>query len=375
MESCFGNYILLGKRADQPMLDVKAFKFIDIGNAGYIQPAGNSEEEKVAEIGLSTNSAPKIEDPKSEMCKVISLEEARSNELCPLPREVSSKLIRIHKKLENVLKLVEMMITKDIIDIKLYRTLDERQRSLANKMLSLKYQKEVLDLIETTNLDFLDLRAYLLRLKISDLREVLKTRFQIVINTISHSQVRNAFFEFSNNENMDVNTSVTHKTITPNNYETNPNSVFFQETKKSKKNTKQRTCESTSNTNSITLSKAVEKWKQSLPMDELKANEIRDWLDSSSRLITHIALVPSEVARDFYYNGWENIVRKIFWDKSYDLNSLYGKIKNRLKQDAKNCKLPLTLYEFQQLDKLADRKLASMVNEIESFCEDRIEHN
>lgn len=374
MESCFGNYILLGKRADQPMIDVKAFKFIHIGKAGNERPvvsASYLKEEKIVEVGLSTKCSPNAEDTESEKLAISSIEWGETMETYIIPKENSNNLIKVHKKLEDVLKTVEMMITKDIIDIQLYRSFDERQRSLTNKMISMKYRREVLDIIETATVEILDLRSYLAPLKKSDLREILKTRFQIVIGKVKQSYLQD---EVASNSKTTQEDTITCDHININttdgvdSREDNTNQVASPPLISD--NTPQQ-MNKTASQNELT--QAVKNWIESMPIDGNKVRDKTCWLGNSSSLITHIALVPSKVVKDLYYEGWENRVRQMFWDKSFDLNSLYGKIKNRLKLD-KKFKLPLTLYEFDQLDLLAAAKISSLVNQIETYIEGKNIH-
>lgn len=321
MNNLLNAWISLGKRRSLPELDICLSSKSLVGPQS-VTPKPAPREASIR-INFEPSSAKKVNSvqPKSEKPKEVKIVKPEYREL-PLTIEPSTG--QIHQRLRIVKEILREICLIDRINAKKYRSLDDRQRSLLNKILTYKFQPDFLDVIDTGGVKQMGTEEYLLDDPSQHAEKVLlylrlKALFESKFLRVKHAAGASPMTVYSKQmaqhyfgglADLEIGQGATH------------DCALFQEVD----------------------------WIRRSAAIAVSSGCSLDWIKGMKQFLHDLLLVNHESIIANYQNELEKKLDAFFFDEDNDVHSFFAKLKVKMKE--KKVRLPLTHYELKNGDQM-----------------------
>ena len=331
-------WISLGKRKGLPPLEIDlqstrihAKKPVSLKNRETVE---GSQVNKLESLQVNMIQHPKKEKAKFELMSDAALS-------FEFPGDQGDRPYFIHPRLKVVKDLLLEACLIDRIDVSRYRALDERQRSLINKILTYKFQKELLDVLDMGGLKTIDTEEYLTDLAREHAEKVVMyLRLRHLIDTIKPSE---------NETKTSSQPSLKNSLLTAH--------YMGDMIQENLKGPWMDSCSLYQEMDNLRYS-AIKAIEQGLS---------HQWLKAMAVFLNDLAHVSQEDITSEYEKSLEYRLCHIFLDKDDDINSFFAKLKAKFKEG--KAVLPLTAFELKRGNQAVVNLLKSQISLIRLYLE------
>lgn len=319
MENYLGYEITLGKRILYTPLDLdKFYSLSKEKNTDFKlenrEDAMPSAVKKYTKMSDSSTSRRLITKP---------LHTKKSSDLSPR-HPPNRDGPTIHSRLKIVRDILKEMCITDMFCVKQYKTLDERQRSMMNKILINMFQPEFLDLIDTYQNKYIGTKVFLVKNVARKDSMIFHMRMDCFVTSCNKLNVKgsdglpNSKFNY---------TKLAKECFIQS--QSDANSDFPIDKTKNSSNLILREI------NTIRMSAVTS-------LEEGKPSE---WLSKMHSLLQNLANIHFDRLADMYISSLDIRLNHLLYDKDKDLNSFFAKFKHSLKNGV--IRPPLTIEQLR----------------------------
>lgn len=338
MNTYYNTVISIGKRKALPPLELPAGMNDAFARAGAALPNANPQLESV-KIEKSRPSLEKNQKPTSSV-----LRSAPEPGAIMLKKEVidetkDAKNLPLHHKAKSIKEILLEAFMSERINLSKYRDLDDKQKSLLNKLLTYKYQQDILDLLDTGGVETLDTEEYLLY---DPSEEAEKTLLFLRLKLLFETKIWKSKQHIHNSQ-----LSSGHHLIAAHYFGSLVEQADFPTAGRMR-----------------SLFEEVD-WIRKSAAAALANSEGPEWIKGMRAFLNDLIQVPSELVAVNHKNQLEHRLSWFLYDEDNDAGSFFPKLKLKLKE--KKIKLPLTLQELKYWDQIVVSTLKSELSPINSY--------
>lgn len=271
-----------------------------------------------------------------------SLQKGPSQNLVTKPESFDAKgvlLPYVHSRMRAVKEIISEICHIDKINVAKYRRLDDRQRSLLNKILTYKYQTEFLDVIDTGGITTVNTEEYLRDdHKLGHEKTIMYLRLRKLLDTksikLQPDHCLNGFTDLFN-----------HLAV-----------GYFGELG--------QTGTSAPRENTSALFQEVTTIRQ-LAAVAINNHEPTKWLAGMKDFLQDLIHVSQDKIISEYENTIDARLTNFFHDEDHDVNSFFARLKVKMKEG--KVTLPLTNYEIKHWDNFVVHLLKCEIGQLDSY--------
>lgn len=346
MNTLFNSWISIGKRQALPPLDIQLET--KPKSQGFNPSLRQQRRELLNRKKEKPISPPKIEEvipPRDDpFLKPLPPKPRSPPVKSPSPPQfverpiITPQMLPIHAKVVPIKEIIQEICLYDQIKVKKYNSLDERQKSLLNKIMTYKFQPDILDVIDTGGVKVITTEEYLLDNPSQNAeRTLLYLRLKLLFETkFNRSKLSTSSF---NQQGVPIST-LAHQYFGQV-FELQP--LGDQDTK---------------------VNAVVQEigWLRMMAAFKLKDSKGIDWLMAMRNLIHDIIYIPQDLVIENYKADLDKRLTRFFYDEDNDSSSFFPKLKTKMKE--RKVTLPLTVQELKNWDHIVVKTLKTEMNMI-----------
>lgn len=247
----------------------------------------------------------------------------------------------IHNKIKTLIDILLEVCFTNKLNLKKYRSLEVRPRSLLNKVLNTRLERHFLDIIDICKKDRIDTTAFLKKPQPQEFKSLaLYFRFRRLL------EERQSALQQKTSKHKKVN-PVDQKKFLPLDFFTEFLSLRLTKQREIKDDQGEDDEQGDELVNIII--KEIETLKQSAA-DSLHENKSREWLWNMSEFLKLLIAVPPESVVEQYRDKVELKLMNLFHDQNRNLSKFYVVLKSKIKQNLLT--LPFTLSQIEEWDRV-----------------------
>ena len=248
-------------------------------------------------------------------------------------------LPKVQSRMRAVKEIIAEICLIDRINVKKYRLLDDRQRSLLNKILSYKYQAEFLDVIDTGGISTVDTEEYLRDdHKQGHEKTIMYLRLRMLLET-KPSKLRQ---DHCLNENTEFFNNLAVR--------------YFGELGQG--------LTSVPGENTFALFQEVTTIRH-LAVVALQNQDSIKWITGMKAFLYDLTQVSQEKIISEYEKTIETRLTNFFHDEDHDVNTFFAKLKVKMKEG--KATLPMTSFEIKHWDDFIVQLLKSEIIQLDTY--------
>lgn len=256
-----------------------------------------------------------------------------------IPEVDGQPALTVHPKIKAVKDMVYEICLYDVIKVKKYQALDDRQKSLLNKLMSYKFQPDILDMIDTGGVKVIKTDEYLLNsASQSPEKIILYMRLRLLYES---KFLKHKYLDPQNENLIPANILAYHYLG-----EAHPES------------------EVTKSTSYSGLFQEINSLRETAAR-KLESDSGMIWLNGMRNLLHDLTHLPNEAVLESYRRDLEKKLDHLFHDEDGDLCAFFPKIKQKLKE--KKAYLPLTMEELKKWEKIVIKSLKIELMSLSNF--------
>lgn len=342
--NCYLDYeIALGKRQLVTPLDLDIFYSSGVSD----KPKEKSEKRRDFNSALDLND-PKITLPPdgNELCESIQ-DGQMILSMGDLPVSTEGHPF-VHTRLREIKDILMDVCLTENLDVKRYKTLDERQRSLMNKILSSVFESSFLDLIDTYHRRYINTTEFL--------RKDVKSRASLALHLRLHCLINKKITEFRISEGSNTSKYKRFR-LTQQYFASFLSNMYHTDTTEHEDVKTQPSI-------SHLIQSEVEALKTTA-VSALTEDRTHDWLSSMQFLLREMVEVPFEKVSELYITKLDLKLSLFLHDEDKNVNGFFPKLKLKLKSGI--VKPPATKHQLKLWDTAAIELLNQKIKRLEIY--------